>query len=57
MNQETWLEVILTEDMKEEVVWATLPKLYFLSDFPSAKVIHDQNDLGWKILFPRKIES
>lgn len=43
MNQETWLEVSLTEDMKEEV-WATLPKLYFLSDFPSAKVIHDQND-------------
>lgn len=43
-KKEIQIEVSLAEDTKEEVVLAALPKLCFLSDFPSAKVLPDQND-------------
>lgn len=43
MNEETQLEVSLSEGTQEEVALAVLPKGCFLTDFPRAKVVPEQN--------------
>lgn len=43
MNKQAKLEASPAEDTKKGVVLATLPKLWFLSSFQSAKVTPDHN--------------
>lgn len=56
MNKETQPVVSLLEGNQEEAALAALLKCCFLTDFPSAENIPDQNRFRLEDYFPRKIK-